>query len=128
MLLDGRARERLLVEQEHHLGAAAAAEADEVAVHERLLGDLLAVDERAVAGAPIAQDVMLVFASDVGVIARDVAADQLQIVAAAPADGKRRLLERHDTPPEGVGHFEAPKWHGRGQRMHPAANRPANSK
>ena len=36
-------------EQEHHLGAAAAAEPDAVAVDERLLGDLLAVDVGAVA-------------------------------------------------------------------------------
>ena len=42
--------------QEDHLRAAAAAEPDAVAVHQRALGDLLAVDVGAVARRPVAQD------------------------------------------------------------------------
>ena len=47
-----------------------------------------------------------------GVVARDVAAHQLQVVAAAPTDGKHRLVDRHDPPTESVGDLEATVWHG----------------
>ena len=56
-LLDGG---RAVGEQEHHLGAAAAAEPDAVAVHERPLGDLLAVDVGAVARALVAEEELVV--------------------------------------------------------------------
>ena len=47
-------------EQEDHLGAAGAAEPDAVAVRQRALGDLLAVDVGAVAGVAVAEDELVV--------------------------------------------------------------------
>ena len=111
VLLERGARQRLLVEQEHHLSTAAAAKPHQIAVRQRFLGDLLAVDERAIPRATVAEHVLFVVACDVGVVARHVAAHELQIIAAATADGKRGLLERHNAPPEGVSDFEAPKRH-----------------
>ena len=44
---------------------------------------------------------------DLGVIARDLAAGQPQIVGLAPADPERVLRDRNDAAAERVGHFEA---------------------
>ena len=53
-----RRRRRGVFDQEHDVGAGGAAELDAIAVPQRTLGrNLLAVDERAVAGTAIAQDV-----------------------------------------------------------------------
>ena len=71
------------------------------------LGDLLAVDERAVARAAIAQHVGAVDLRDLGVIARDVAAGQPQVVLAAAADRDERLVDRDDAAAEPVVDFEA---------------------
>ena len=90
---------RRVVQQEDQFGPAAAAEADLVAVHEDVLGDRLVVDERPAAGAAIAEQAAagaVVF--DLGVFARDVAADHAQIALAAAADAKEGLVDRHDTP------------------------------
>ena len=51
---------------------------------------------------------------DFGVLARDVAADQLQVVSAAAADREHGLLERHEPAPECIGHFETPNRHACG--------------
>ncbi len=50
---------------------------------------------------------------DLRVVAGDIAADQLQVVAAATTDGKHRLLEGHHAPPERIRHFETSDRHGR---------------
>ena len=76
-----------------------------------------AVDVRAVARAAVAQDVLAAVVRDLGVVARDVAADQLQIVPAAAADREHRLVDGDDAPTEGVGDLEATVWHsGNGVR------------
>ena len=101
----------LVFEQEHQLRAAAAAKPHEVAVLQGMLGDGLAVHVSAVPRAAIAQDVLATVERDLGVVARDVAADQLQVVAAAPADGEHRLVDLDDPPTESVGDLEATVWH-----------------
>ena len=101
----------LILEQEHQLRAAAAAEAHEIAVLQRMLGDGLAIDVGAVTGAAVAQDVLAAVERDLGMVARDVAAHQLQVVAAAPADREHRLVDLDDPPTESVGDFEATVWH-----------------
>jgi hypothetical protein len=102
---------RLILEQEHELRAAAPAQAHEVAVFQGMLGDGLAVHVGAVPGAAVAQDVLAAVERDLGVVARDVAADQLQVVAAAPAHREHRLVDLDDPPTESVGDFEATVWH-----------------
>ena len=101
----------LILEQEHQLGAAAAAQAHQVAVLQRVLGDGLAVDERAVPRAAVPEDVLAAIQGDFRMVARDVAAHELQIVAAAPADGEHRLVDVDDPPTESVGDLEATVWH-----------------
>ncbi len=99
-------------EEEHHLGAAAAAEPDAVAVHERPLGYLLAVDVGAVARALVADEKLVVLGVDLGMVARDLAAGQAEIVGFAPSDLEVALRDRHDTAAQGVGYFKAGIGHG----------------
>ena len=56
-------------EQEDHLGAAAAAETDAVAVDEWTLADLLAIDVGAVTGVLVANQELVVLRVDFGVVA-----------------------------------------------------------
>ena len=105
-------RRRRIGQQEDHLRAAGAAQADAVAVHERPLGDLLAVDVGAVAGIAVAQHEMVVLQRDFGVVARDFAAGQPEVVGLAPADLELPLGDGDDAPPEGVGHFQSGVGHG----------------
>ena len=99
-------------EEEHHLGAAAAAEPDAVAVHERALGYLLAVDVGAVPRALVADQELVVLGVDLGVVARDFAAGQAEIVGFAPPDLEVALRDRHDTAAQRVGYFKAGIGHG----------------
>ena len=98
--------------EEDHLGPAAPAEPNPVAVGERPLGDLLAVDVGPVAGVTVAEHEMVVLRARFGVIARHFAAGQAEVVGLAPADFELPLRDRYDPPPEGVGHFEAGIGHG----------------
>ena len=102
----------LILDQEDDVGARGAAELDAIAVLERALRDLLAVDEGAVARAAVAEHVGAVGLGDLRVIARDVAAGQADVVLAAPTDGNQRLVERDDTAAQPVVDFEACSWHG----------------
>ena len=72
-----------------------------------MLGDALAVDVGAVARSAIAQDEIAAVERDLGVIPRHIAANQLQIVAAAAADRVDRLVDVNDAATEGVGDLEA---------------------
>ena len=99
-------------EEEHHLGAAAAAEADAIAVHQRPLGDLLAVDVGAVARALVADEELVVLGDDLGVVARDLAAGQPEIVGLAAADLEVPLRDRDDPAAQRVGDFQAGIGHG----------------
>ena len=81
---------------EHQLDGVGAAEPDAIAVLEHALGDLLAVDERAVARAAIAQQEPAVVLDDLGVLARDVGADDLQVGGGAAADQELRPVEDDD--------------------------------
>ena len=72
-----------------------------------VLGDGFAVDVRAVARAAIAQQETAVVERDFGVIARDVAANELQIVAAAAPDREHGLVDVDYAPAEGVSNLEA---------------------
>ena len=67
----GRAAGRLrgVLQQEHHLGAAAAPQANQIGMLERVLGDAFAVDIRPVAAATVAQDEGAVFRGDFRVVA-----------------------------------------------------------
>ena len=103
-LVDGG---RVVGEQEHHLGAAAASEPDPIAVHERLLGDLLTVDVGAVARVLVADEERVVLGIDLGVIARDLAAGKSEVVGLAPPDLEVSFRDRNDAAAERVGHFKA---------------------
>ena len=76
------------------------------------LGDRLVVDEGAVAGLLVPDDEAAARRYDFGVVARDLAAGQAQVVGLAPADAERFLGDRHDPPAERVGDLEACVWHG----------------
>ena len=105
-------------EQEDELGAAGAPEADAIAVRQRpVAGDRLVVDEGAVAGLLVADDEAAAGRDDLGVVARDFAAREAQVVGLAPADAERFLGDRHDPPAERVGDFQACVWHGRGKSI-----------
>jgi hypothetical protein len=101
-------------EQEDQLGAARPSEPDAVAVDQRALGDWLVVDVGAVARLLVANDEAAVVGHDLGVVARDLAAGQAQIVGLAPADAERVLADRHDAPAERVGDLQACVWHFEG--------------
>ena len=94
-------------DEKDHLGAAAASETDAVAVHERALGDLLAVDVGAVPRAAVPDHESAVRVDDFGVVARHLAPGQAQIVGFAAADLERRLGDRDDAAAQGVGDFQA---------------------
>ena len=95
-----------LAGQEHDVGAAGAAELDAVAVGQLVLGDRLAVDVGAVARALVAQHPLAVDLDDLGVLARDVAADQAQVALGAAADAQLRLGDRDDPLAKAVVYFE----------------------
>ncbi len=99
-------------EQEHHLGPAGPSQPDPIAVHEHALGDLLTVHVGAVARVPIAKGELVAFDADLGVIARDLAAGEAQIVGLPATDLELTLRDGDDTPSEGVGNFEAGIRHG----------------
>ena len=90
-----------------------AAETNAVAVLQRPLGDLLAVDERAIARAAIAQREAAVLLNNLGMFARDVGADDLQIGGRAPADQKQRAIEHDDASSLRVADVEAGFGHRR---------------
>ena len=99
-------------EQEDHLGAAGAAETDLVAVHQHAFGHLFAVHVGAVARVAVVQRETVAVDGDFGVVARDFAAGQPQIVGLAAADLERTLGDRDDAPSERVGDFETGVGHG----------------
>ena len=98
--------------QKDEIGAAAAAEPDAVARAQLALGDRLAVDERAVARLAVAQEVAAVVGHDLGVLARDLAAAEPQVVRLAPADRERQPVDGDDPLAEHVADFEAGIRHG----------------
>jgi hypothetical protein len=82
-------------------------------VHERPVPvDRLVVDEGAVAGLLVPDDEAAVGGHDFGVVARDFAARQAEVVGLPPPDAERLLGDRHDTPAERVRDLEACVWHG----------------
>jgi hypothetical protein len=111
LLAVGRGRRRVL-DEEPHFGAGGAAELDVIAVAQRALRDLLAIDKRAVAGPSIAQDVAAVRLRNLGMVARNVTPGQPKVVLAPPSNGDERLVDRDDPAPEPVVDFETCAWHG----------------
>ena len=99
--------------QEHHVGAAGAAELHPIAVRQLVLGDRLAVDVGAVARALVAQDPVAVLLDDLGVLARHVAADQPQIALGAAADAEQRLCRWGRCAAEAVVDFQPGVSHAR---------------
>ena len=101
-------RRGVLVGQEHHFDVVAVSQPDGVAVHQRALGDLLAVHEGAVTRGPIAQQVTArVVAHDLGVLARDVGADELEIGGRAASDDEREPAHRYQPLSLCVGEAES---------------------
>ena len=93
----GRVQRVGVVLQEDQFGPAAAPEADLVAVRKNALGDRLAVHKRPAARAAIAEHAAPgAVPFDLGVLARDIAADHPQIALAPAADVKDGLVDRHD--------------------------------
>jgi hypothetical protein len=92
---------------EDHLRAAGPSQANAIAVRERALGDLVAVDVGPIARISIAQQEAVVLDEDFGVIARDFAAGQPEVVGLAAANLEVTLGNRHDPPTHGVGYFES---------------------
>jgi hypothetical protein len=107
-----RGRERRF-RQEHDLGATGAAELHAIAVCQAVLADGRTVHEGAVARAAVAQHEMAVFAGDLGVLTRDVAADETDVALGATADRQRGFVDGDDAPAEAVVHFKAGLRHGR---------------
>ncbi len=103
----GDPRRGHIFDQKHDVGAGGASELNPIAMLERALGDLLAVDERAIARSAIFEHVGAVALGDFGVVARDVAASQAQVVLIAAADRNGWLVDRHDAAAESVVDFEA---------------------
>ena len=77
-----------------------------VTVLEGAFGHLLAVDERSVARAFIAQQVLQTVVGDFRVLARDVGVHQLQVGSSTATDHEDRLVDRDDPPPAAVGDLE----------------------
>jgi hypothetical protein len=63
-------------------------------------GDWRAVDERAVAGAAIVEEVAIVRERDLGVLAGHFAVGERQIAGRSPANGERRLVNGDDAGAE----------------------------
>src|SRR5207244_3015586 len=80
------------------LRAAGPAEADAIAVAQDALVHRRVVDERPEARAAVADDVVAAVVRDLGVLPRDVAADDAQIALAAAADREGRLVDPHHAP------------------------------
>ena len=81
---------------EHQLDGVGAPEPNAVAVLEHALGDLLAVDERPVPRTAIPQQKPPLVLDDLGVLARDVGAHNLQVGGGASADEELRAIEDDD--------------------------------
>jgi hypothetical protein len=81
---------------EDHLGAAAPAELQTVAVRELSLLDLVAIDKRPVAGPTVTQGIPLTNRDDLGVVTRDLSARQVEIARDPPPDLKRVLRDLND--------------------------------
>ncbi len=96
-----------LAGEEHHVGAAGAAELHPVAVRQLMLGDRLAVDVSAIAGSLVLQDPVAILLDDLGMLARHVAADQPQVALGAAADAQQLLVDGDDALAEAVVYFEA---------------------
>src|SRR5262249_44103155 len=94
-------------EEEDQLGPARSPEADPIAVRERPLRHRLVVDERAVARLLVADEEPRPGRDDLGVVARDLAAGEPEIVGFAPPDPERILPDRHDPAAERIGDFQS---------------------
>jgi hypothetical protein len=64
-------------------------------VFETVRLDLLAVDERAIPGVPVANLETVAGPDDLGMVARHLPARQVQVARHPPADGERVLLDLH---------------------------------
>src|SRR4051812_31902484 len=79
-----------------------------------MLGDLIAVDVRAIARGTVLEHVRAAgIGGDLGVIAGHFAAGPAQIVGLAPAEREGRLRYRDNALAERVHDFEASLWHPR---------------
>ena len=96
-----------LAGEEHHVGAAGAAELDAIAVRQLVLGDRFAVDVGAIAGSLVFQDPVAVLLDDLGVLARHVTAHQPQVALGAAADAQQLFVDGDDALAEAVVYFEA---------------------
>ena len=106
-----------IVREKNQLGAAAAAEANLVAMAQRPLGNLLVVDERAASRPAILQHEPPVFEPhDFGVLARNVGADRAQIALALAADAEDRFVDDDDAAAERILDLEARNFRGDGVR------------
>ena len=88
------------------VGAAAPAEPDAIARAQLALGDRLAVDEGAVPGLAVANLVLARIGGDLGVLARDLAAAEPQVVGLSSPDGKRDVIDGDEALAEHVAYFQ----------------------
>jgi hypothetical protein len=98
-------RRGCLGEQEDHLGYPAPTQANAITVGQRVLFHLLLIDEGPVARAPITEHEGAGISDDLGVVARDFAAGQMEIAVHPPAHGELFLADRDDTSTQRVGDF-----------------------
>src|SRR5262245_25149163 len=97
-----------VADEEHHLGPAASPEANPVAVRQRPFRHLIAVNIGSVTGRAILENESAVgIDDDFGMIPRDFAAGEAQVVGLAPTDFKRSFRQGYHAPAERVGDFEA---------------------
>ncbi len=108
---------QLVVHQEEQLCAGRPSDLNPVAVRQTLFGDLRSVDVGAAARPAVADQVLSVSPQDLGVIAGDVGAGQLQVVDGSPPYGEGRLVEDDDPASLHVGDFEPGVWHGADARI-----------
>ena len=105
-------REPALLDVEDEVGAAIAADVDAVAIFEDAFGDRLAVDEGAGLRAAVPQREAIAPPFNFRVVARDVAAGEMKVVAAATPDLKTVAFDGHGPRAECVGDFESGEGHG----------------
>ena len=96
-------RRRFVAEEEDDFRVVGLAQADAIAMHERVLGGPLAVDERAEARLAVAQAAHAVLGDDFGVQAGHARALHADVGLAAAAERQRRLVDRDHPLTEGVG-------------------------